>query len=142
MANQKMGYEGILYTGTAGATATTQLENTRDITLEYDTEEGDTTVRGDSTGPPVNTSDPTALIVGLTFIMVNDITDSNFQTLSAAAAAGSLVALRGIDYSAGKGPDGDFHLKRSAPWPLKGEQVVTFTATPSRGAGRTPSLYV
>jgi hypothetical protein len=73
--------------------------------------------------------------------MVNDSTDTNFEALRVAAAAGTAVALRGKDYSSGKGPDADFTLSMSAPWPLQGEQVVTFTATPTRGSGRTPSLY-
>lgn len=142
MANVKMGYEGMLYYGAAGSTATTLLTNTRDIKLELDRETGDTTVRGSSTSPPIKTEETAMLVVGLEFDMINDITDASFAALKTAAAAGTGVALRGKDYSSGKGPDMDATLKASLPWNLAGEQVVTFTATPSRAYGRAPQNWV
>ena len=142
MANKKMGFEGILLSGTAGSTGTNQLTNTRDITVTMDVERGDTTVRGDSTKPPIKTADVTSRIVGIEFVMVNDITDANFAALMAAAALGGAVSLRGKDYAAGKGPDADFTLSVSRPWPLAGEQVVTFTGEPSNSYGREPENYV
>lgn len=142
MANVKMGYEGMLYYGAAGSTAATLLTNVRDIKLELDRETGDTTVRGSSTSPPIKTEETAMLVVGLEFDMINDITDTSFAALKTAAAAGTGVALRGKDYSSGKGPDADFTLKASLPWNLAGEQVVTFTATPSRAYGRSPQNWV
>lgn len=140
--SQKMGYEGILYYGAAGATASTQLTNTRDITVEIDHETGDTTVRGDSSGPPIVTASVTARVVSLEFQMVNDTADAALEALRAAAAAGTPVALRGKDHAAGKGPDADFVITISKPWPLKGEQVVSIKATPTRQSGRAPVPYV
>ena len=142
MANVKMGFEGLLYYGAAGSTAATLLENTRDITVTYDVERGDTTVRGDSSVPPIKTADVTARMVNIEFVMINDITDTAFAALKTACAAGTGVALRGKDYASGSGPDADYTLGMSAPWPLAGEQVVTFTAEPSRSYGRAPSNYV
>lgn len=139
---QIMGFEGLLYYGVAGATATTLLENTRDITTKLDVERGDTTVRGDSTQPPIKTSRVTARVIGMEFVMVNDKTDAALAALKAAAHSGTPVALRGKDYASGKGPDGDFNLSYSHPWPLAGEQVITFTAEPDRSYGRTPQSYV
>lgn len=137
-----MGFEGLLYYGTAGTTAATLLENTRDITVTYDVERGDTTVRGDSSAAPIKTADVTARMANIEFAMINDITDTAFAALKAAVAAGTGVALRGKDYSSGKGPDADYTLSMSQPWPLAGEQVVTFTAEPSRSYGRAPVNYV
>jgi len=137
-----MGFEGLLYYGTAGSTAATLLENTRDITITYDVERGDTTVRGDSSAAPVKTADVTARMANIEFAMINDITDVSFAALKTAAAAGTGVALRGKDYASGKGPDADYTLSMSQPLPLQGEQVVTFTAEPSRSYGRAPSNYV
>ena len=142
MSNVKMGYEGLLYYGTAGSTATTLLENVRDITLNLEVERGDTTVRGDSTSIPIKTEDVTLLTVGLEFTMINDITDTELALMMTAAAAGTGVALRGKDYASGKGPDSDFTLSVGAPWELAGEQVLTFTAVPSRSNGRAPSNWV
>lgn len=142
MANVKMGFEGMLYYGTAGTTAATLLENTKDITLNMEVERGNTTVRGDSSGPPIETEDVTLRRVGIEFVMINDITDTAFAALNQAAADGVGVALRGKDYTSGKGPDADFTLSVSKPWPLNGEQVVTFTASPSRSYGRAPQNYI
>lgn len=137
-----MGFEGLLYYGTAGSTATTLLENTKDITINRDVEKGDTTVRGDSTVPPIETESVSTRKLGVEFVMLNDIDDTALEALRSAVALGSCVALRGKDHAAGKGPDGDFTLSMGEPWPLKGEQVITFTASPTREAGRSPQTYV
>lgn len=142
MANQKMGFEGLLYYGAAGSTATNLLENVRDITLSRDVERGDTTVRGDSSAPPIETMAVTVRKVEIEFNMLNDITDTYLEAMRVAAAAGNAVALRGKDHAAGKGPDGDFTLSISEPWELRGEQVVTISAVPTRGSGRTVSPYI
>lgn len=142
MANVKMGFEGLLYYGTAGSTAATLLTNCQDIKFDLDVERGNTTVRGTSTSPPVKTSSVTALVVGIEWTMINDITDTALAALKTAVGAGAGVALRGKDYTSGKGPDADFTLKMSNPWPLEGEQAITFTAEPCRDYGRAPSAYV
>lgn len=142
MANVKMGFEGLLYYGTAGATASTLIQNCKDITISGDLERGDTTVRGDSTAPPIRTEDACIRILQIEWQMIVDSTDTVYAALKAAAANGTLVALRGKDYSSGKGPDADFSISHNSPMPLNGEQVVTFTAIPSRSAGRTPLAYV
>lgn len=137
-----MGFEGLLYYGVAGSTGATLLENCRDITVTGDVGRGNTTVRGDGTSPPIETGDVTSIKLGIEFVMLNSKTDAALEALKAAAAAGTAVALRGKDYSAGKGPDGDFTLSQSKPWPLDGEQVITFTGEPTRGYGRAPQTYV
>ena len=142
MANVKMGFEGLLYYGAAGATATTLLENCRDITVSREVDRGNTTVRGDSSAPPIKTSSVTARAVNIEFVMIHDITDTEFASLKTAAANGTAVALRGKDYASGKGPDADYNLSASDPWPLEGEQVVTFSCEPTRDHGRTPLSYV
>lgn len=142
LGDNPMGFEGMLYYGIAGSTGSTLLENCRDITVSGDKEKGNTTVRGDSTGPPVETEDVTILKVQIEFIMLNSKTDTALEALKTAESTGNAVALRAIDFAAGKGPDGDFTLSASKPWPLNGEQVVTFTATPTRGYGRAPQTYV
>lgn len=141
MANVKMGFEGIAYYGAAGSSATNQLLNVRDIKLELDVDKGNTTVRGDSSGPPIETEDVCIRKVSVELTMINDITDTFFAALMTAAAAGSGVALKLKSYSSGRGPDADFSLKASLPWNLNGEQVITFTATPSRSYGRAPSNW-
>ncbi len=74
--------------------------------------------------------------------MINDSTDTVLEAFRVAAFAGSALALRLKDYSAGKGFDGDVTIKMDHGEPLNGEQTYKFTATPTRSAGRSPSLYV
>lgn len=142
LGDNPMGFEGMLYYGVAGSTATTLLTNCRDITLSTDKEKGNTTVRGDSTGPPVETEDVTILKVQIEFVMLNSKTDTALAALKVAENSGNAVALRAKDHASGAGPDADFTLSASKPWPLNGEQVITFTATPTRGYGRAPQSYV
>lgn len=142
MADVKMGFEGMLYYGVAGSTASTLLENCKDITVSRDVERGNTTVRGDSSVAPIETEHVTLRKIQIEWSMINDATDTSLEALRTAATTGAGVALRGKDYSSGKGPDGDFTLSMSEPWTLAGEQVLTFTATPTRSYGRSPDSYV
>jgi hypothetical protein len=67
------------------------------------------------------------------------------EALRVAAAAGTPVALRGLDYTAGKGPDFDYNLEVSNGQPVNGEQTLQFTAEPTEEGGRIPiraNLYV
>lgn len=137
-----MGFEGLLYYGTAGSTAATLLENVKDISINMDVERGDTTVRGDSTAPPIKTEDVATRMAGIEFTMINDSTDSQLAALLTAINTGTGVALRGKDYSSGKGPDADFTLSVQHGMPLGGEQTYQFTAAPSRSYGRAPSQWV
>jgi hypothetical protein len=141
MANKKMGFEGIALYGVAGSTATNQLTNSRDITYNVDDEEGETTVRGNSSTKPIKTVSVTAIVLSIEITMLNDITDTYVEAMRAAAFAGTAVAIRTKDYSSGKGYDGDCVLKAGLPWPLNGEQVITFTCTPTLDGGRTPVPY-
>jgi len=142
MANVKMGFEGLVYRGTAGSTATTLLENIKDVSYNLDIEKGNTTVRGDSTTIPIETEDVSVRKVSIEFNMINDTTDTDLETIRAAAFAGTIIALRLKDHSSGKGFDGDVTLSVGNSLPLAGEQDISFTATPSRSSGRSPSLYV
>lgn len=142
MANQKMGFEGILYYGAPGSTAATQITNCKDITISRDVERGNTTVRGDSSVAPIETEHVTLRKLQVEFTMLNDSTDTTLEALRVAVATGAGVALRGKDYSSGKGPDADFTLSQSDPWTLNGEQAITFTAVPTRAYGRAPEIYV
>lgn len=139
--SQVMGFEGEAFIGTAGTTGATRLENSRDITYSVDTEMGDTTVRGDSSAPPIGTEEVTKRVLAITVQMINDTTDTAFATMMAAAFNATRIALRLKDRSAGKGFDGDVTLTASNPYPLNGEQVIDFTCKPSR-ALRTPQGYV
>jgi len=135
----KMGFEGKIYYGVAGSTASTEITNSRDITYTISSSKAPTTVRG-SSGVPLKTERVVELAVSIEWQMTNDTTDTTLAALRTAAAAGSEVALRTKDYSSGKGFDGDVTLDVKNGKPIGGEQTFDFTATPSKES-RTPQAY-
>lgn len=140
MSNEtKMAFEGLLYYGAAGSTAGNLLVNVTEATIKIGKSTGDTTSRGNGSGPPVHTERVTEIIPGLEFSMLNRSDDTYLAAMLAAAAAGTPVALRGKDYAAGKGPDMDYILEADNGEPKNGEQTYKFTATPTRDGGRTPT---
>ena len=141
MATKKMGFEGLLYYGVAGSTGGSQINNCRDITETFDIGEGDTTVKGDSSAPPIETTRVTSRKYSIDWQMVYKSDDTVFLALMAAAVAGTPVAIRSRAYSSGLGYDGDMNLKWKHGKPLKGEQTIDFTGTPNDDA-RTPQLNV
>jgi hypothetical protein len=141
--NIKMGFEGLVYfTATPGSTASTNLTNVKDVSYNLEVEKGNTTVRGDSSAPPIETEDVTIRKVSIEFTMIKDTTDTALEALLTAAYGGTGFALRLKDYSSGKGFDGDVTATVSRGKPLNGEQTLQITCTPSRSYGRAPSLYV
>jgi hypothetical protein len=137
-----MGFQGEAFIGTAGTTGDTRLTGSRDINYAIDTEMGNTTRRGDSSSPPIQTEEVTLIVISsITIQMVNDTADAALATIRVAASSAGKISLRLKDYSSGKGFDGDVTLSMSNPYPLNGEQVIEFTAKPSRFP-RVPQTYV
>lgn len=141
MAVTKMGFEGLVYRGSAGSTASTQITNIRDVNYNIDRGDGDTTVKGDGSAVPIGCARAVRLDVTIDFLMLNKSDDTSLEALRTAAAAGTPVALRLKDYSSGKGFDGDVLLSVQHGEPIGGEQTYQFTATPNND-NRTPQLYV
>jgi len=126
-----MGYEGWIYYGTAGSTAATLITNSRDIQENFEIEEGDTTMRGAGTSPPINTSRVTARGYSIEWTMTMKSDDTTLTALKAAAIAGTPVAIHTVAYSGSIGYDGDVILSFTHGKPLKGEQTLVFTAKPN-----------
>lgn len=137
-----MGFEGKIYKGVAGVEAATLIENSRDITYGFDTEKGETTVRGAGDNPPMKTERVTARVASIEFEMTIKEGDAVLTDLFTAAALGDPVSIRTKHKTSGKGFDGDCTLTWSHGKPLKGEQTAKFTATPTRESGREPNPYV
>lgn len=135
------GWEGLVYRGSAGSTAATQVTNHRDVKFDVDPQYADTTVAGDGSSPPLETEDVATIKWSCTITMAVDTADASFTAFETAAGAGSAIALRLKNYSSGKGYDGDVNVKQSHSRPMKGEQVVDFTFSPNRRS-RAPSFNV
>ena len=138
----KMGFEGEIYYGAAGSTASTLLTNIRDESYDFDHGSGDTTVRGTGSAPPIETGRATSRKVTLGWNMTNDPTDTALAALLTAAYGSTPVAIRTKDRAAGKGFDGDVYLKVKHGKPLKGEQTYDFSVDTVTRENRAPQLYV
>ena len=136
----KMGFEGLVYYGAKGSTASTLILNRVDFTFDTDPQMAPTTVAGAGTAPPVETEGVATVKWSATLKMKAVAGDAVLLALRTAAAAGTPVALRMKDYASGKGYDGDVNVKETFSGNLNGEQTWDFTFTPN-GLLRTPTLY-
>ena len=138
---KKAGYQGILYYGTGGATAATQITNATDINYAFSIVTDAITTRGDGSSLPIEEN----LAVGrklddLSWTMIEKSDDTPLTALKAAAAAGTVVALRTKSYSSGTGFDGDVYVSCKQGMPLGGKQTWDFTAVLAPFVDRTPSF--
>lgn len=137
---KKMGYQGLLYYGVKGSTATNLLSNRVDASFDIDVEVGSTTSAGSGSAVPINTGEATALTGKATFNMINDTSDTYLTALIAAAATGLAVALRFIRHSGATGLDADCIIKVTQGAPLKGEQTIDIEVVALSAADRAPVL--
>ena len=124
-----MGYEGVLYIGTVGATAANQVPNATDVEYTNDLEMGEVTKRGDGTTVPKKAERPSTISGEVTFKMVNAENDTDLSTLLLAARTPAPLAIKAFDKATGRGFDGDMNIKVKLGMPLKGEQTYEFTCT-------------
>lgn len=142
MPKRLMGFEGKIFTGTAGSEATDEITNSRDIKYSFDYDKGDTTERGeDESVPPIEYGRVSVRKITITFNTTNKEDDALLATLLAASYAGQPVAIRTKDKAAGKGFDGDCIIKHELGKPLRGEQTYDFTCEPNNDL-REAELYV
>jgi hypothetical protein len=101
----KLGLEGKLYRGTAGSTASTEITNAQDVTLNLSISEADFSRRAGAGWESVK-----AVMVGaeLSFTIVYDSADANFLALKNAAINRTALAFAVLDGAGGKGVDADF----------------------------------
>jgi hypothetical protein len=137
---KKMGYQGLLYYGTKGSTAATQVLRRVDATYEIDVETGSTTSAGDGLSVPINTGEATALTGNITFNMIVDDNDTALVAFRAAAATGNPIALRFIAFSGSTGLNADCVIKMSTGAPLGGEQTVDIEVVALSSSIREPVL--
>lgn len=137
---EEMGYQSKLYIGTAGSTATTQVEGATNIDYDLALEKGDTTTRGTSGNVPIKTENATQRGVTVTWSMVNNPTDTVMTTIIAACITGAALAVKLTTGSGATLFDGDCTVAKKYNAPLNGEASYDFTATPTKSAGRSPTL--
>src|SRR5690348_1949979 len=95
----KRGYQGQLFYGTAGTTASTQITNCEDLDYDIDPEKAETTERGAGTNVPIKTERVVCLGVTITWKMYMKPADTTLAALVAAASTGAAVAIRTKSYA-------------------------------------------
>ncbi len=135
-----MGYQGLLYYGTKGSTAATQVLARVDANFELGVETGSTTSAGDGTTVPINTGEATALTGKVTFNMIVADDDSAVVAFQAAAATGTPIALRFIRSTGKLGLNADCVISTKQGAPLKGEATMDITVETLSASLRAPVL--
>lgn len=125
MADYAFGLTGELLRDAAGATATTEIENVRDVTLTNTTVEADTTSR-----KSVNWKSSKVILLEsvLTFDMLDDLNDDDgaITAVRTAWSTKASIALYPKDATAGEGLDADWNITsftRNEPL----EDVITYS---------------
>lgn len=137
MAKARKGYERIVYIGTAGTTATTQLLHVIDANVEKGVERTDETDRGTSAAVPKKHDMAVQRSRQITFTYLYYDADANVATLLAAVHACTSLAIKVVRIASGDTEfDGDCTLDYTSPGPLTGGMVMEFTCVPTRDAGR------
>lgn len=103
----KLGMDAKLYYGTAGTTASSLIDNVKDLTLNLSTQETDVTTRGN--GGWVATK-ATLKEGSVDFSMVWDTSDAAFTAIQTAFFANTALAFLVLDEEDGQGLDADFSV--------------------------------
>lgn len=125
----KLGMECKLYFGAAGATATTELTNVKDVTLNLETGEADVTTRGNQGW---RATVATLKSGSVEFEMVWDTGNAGFSALKDAYFGNTPIALAILDGENGEGLDADFSVTNfSRSEPLEEAVTVSVTVKPT-----------
>lgn len=132
---KRMGFEGKLYHGTAGSTASTELTIARDVAYRFEIDEADISDRASI----INLKDVAGVSFSLEFEINNQSTNAFVATLRAAVLAGTALAFKTEDATSGWGVDGDFIVMEDEAQPLRDAQRIKITAKPTDKSGRVPT---
>jgi hypothetical protein len=125
----KLGMEAKLYYGAAGATATSELTNVKDVTLNLESGEADVTTRANAGW---RATVGTLKTGSVEFEMIWDSDDLGFTAIKDAYFANTPIALAILDEAGGEGLDADFSITSfSRKEALEEAITVSVTAKPT-----------
>jgi hypothetical protein len=124
---RRVGFEGKLYWGAAGSTATTELGISRDVAYKFDPSLADVSDRASI----IEYSRTAMVKFSLEIECNNDDSNAFVAAVRVAAAAGGTMAFRTRDKTSGWGCDGDFTIALDESQALKDAQRLKITATPN-----------
>lgn len=126
MADFILGMDGKLSHGPAGTTATDEITNVRDVTLQLEAGEADVTTRGNSGW---RATAATLREATLEFTMLWKPSDAAFAAIRDAFLNSTNIALLALDKANGEGLDADFAITSfSRGEPLEEGMTVDVTA--------------
>jgi len=125
----RLGMQAKLYYGAAGATATTELTNVKDVTLNLEKSEADVTTRA-SNGWRATVA--TLKNGSVEFSMSWDTEDAGFTAIKNAYFNDEAIALAVLDGEGGSGLDADFSVTNfTRNEPLEEAITVNVTVKPT-----------
>jgi hypothetical protein len=125
----RLGMQAKLYHGAAGATATTELANVKDVTLNLETGESDVTTRA-SNGWRATIA--TLKNGSVEFTLIWDTEDAGFTAIKNAYFNNTAIALAVLDGEGGSGLDADFSVTNfTRNEPLEEAITVNVTVKPT-----------
>jgi hypothetical protein len=138
MAKARAGWERKLYIGTAGSTAATQLtQGVTDVDVQKPKERASTTDRGDGSAVPREHQQVVGRSAEVKWKQRYYDSDSNLNTIIAAAESGAGLAIKVERYDSGEVEfDGDCTIDMNSPGPIAGGMEIEFTAIPTKDYGR------
>jgi len=132
----KLGMDAKLYYGAAGSTASTELVNVKDVTLNLETNEADVTTRGNQGWEATVATLKKGTVE---WEMIWDTGDAGFAAIKNAYFNNAPIALAILDGDDGEGLDADFSITNfSRNEPLQEAITVSVTAKPTY-ATRAPA---
>jgi predicted secreted protein len=121
----KLGMDAIMYYGTAGTIAGTELSNVKDVTVTLEAGSADVTTRANSGW---RATAATLKECTVEFEMVWKPTDAGFTAIKTAFLNSTTIALLPLSEPGGEGIDGDFSITNfSRNEPL--EEAITVSVT-------------
>lgn len=121
----KLGMEAKLYYGVAGSTATNEITNVKDLTVNLETGEADVTTRANAGW---RATVPTLKSGTIEFEMVWDTEDAAFAAMMDAWLNNTAIAILALDAESGTGLDADCSVTNfTCNQPL--EEAITASVT-------------
>ena len=130
-----IGLDAKLYRGPAGAPATTEMLNVRNVKTPVEKGEANISRRGSRW----ELTKATLKKATIDFEMINDDTDADVQAIATAFFADTPLAFKVLDKASGHGLDADFEImKFERAEDLEDAQIITVSIKPTY-VGRWPA---
>ena len=124
----KIGLDGILYRGTAGSSAATQMTNVKDLSFPDERSVADISTRGST----IELGRTTMRKLSISWSMNVDDADADYAAIQTAYLANTPLAFKCISATTDSGIDADWNISKfNQQQPLRDGQTVEVEITPT-----------